>query len=646
MTQFLSEQEFEALEAISATFASGGKFRPGTPGLGVAEGVANAIHNDASPQEQSDFRRALSIIDNPIANLVLAGNPKRLRAMNTKERERVLRAWSNSQIGLLRKGFQTFKRLALFHEYALIPEGANRNPNWDRIGYPGLVEPQNAEKTISTKSIERDTALEADVIVIGSGAGGGVVAAELAAAGQRVIILEKGSYRNEADFDGGEWKAMRDLYEKRGILTTDDVGIVTLAGSTLGGGTTINWTTSLTTPPHVLEEWDRELGVAGATGDEWRSSLEAVSRRLSVNSRSSVENRQNALLRAGSETLGYRWRTLPRNVDNCHDCGHCLFGCRFGTKQSTLKSYLQDAFDNGADFVTDCHADRLTIEGGEVRGVEASVNGHKLWVRGRLVVVCAGSVHSPALLQRSELTNPNIGRHLHLHPAPGAFGIFDEPVEAWNGVMQSVACVEFEAPEDGYGFVVEVPPAHPGLAALALPWQDARSHHDLMGQVANMAIFGALVRDQDSGRVEVDRDGNPVLKYSLSAGDTATVMRALKECVKLLVAAGARTVGSLYNSAPSFSTASEEGASTLLDRLDRRGYLPNDMFLFSAHQMSSCRMGGDPSMAAFDPDGESYEVKNLYIADGSALPNAPGVNPMISIMGLAHRNAQIIKSRL
>jgi len=640
MQTFLSEKEFETLKAVARTFA-----HPGMAGQ-IAESVARTIAEVGRPAEQADFRQALSIFENSIANLVLAGSFKGLSSMSPEERERVLRAWSNSGIGILRKGFQTFKRLILFHEYSLIPDNSDVNPNWSRIHYPGPVEAQEIEKPIAIKEITRSTAIDADVVVIGSGAGGGVVAAELAAAGQHVIVLEKGGYSNEADFDGAEYKAFRDLYEKRGILTTDDVGIVVLAGSSLGGGTTINWTASLPTPAHILREWETELGVSGAAGPEWQASLEAVSERIHVTTEYSDQNRQNSLLREGSEALGYSWRTLARNVNNCDDCGYCGFGCRFGAKQSALLTYLQDAHENGTDIITNCYAERLMISEGKVTGVEATVNGHAVRIHSPRVVLAAGSIHSPAFLKRSGLSNSNIGNHLHLHPVPAAFGIFDEPVEAWKGTMQSIACNEFEDMNDGYGFVVEVPPVHPGLAAPGIPWKDSKSHHELMTQVGNMAFFFALVRDRDGGRVEVDDQGNPVLNYTLSKHDAATVVKGAKELVNLMVAAGAQKVGGIYNSAEPVSVSSAEDLALYHDRIDQRGYVANDMGLFSAHQMSSCRMGGNASMAAFDPEGESYEVKNLFIADASALPSAPGVNPMISIMGLAHRNAQIIKSRI
>ena len=416
-----------------------------------------------------------------------------------------------------------------------------------------------------------------------------------------------------------------------------------LAGSGLGGGTTINWTTSLPTPGYVLEEWARELGVTAATGPDWQASTQAVCERLHVNT-DSPENRQNELLRIASERLGYRWRRLPRNVQGCSDCGYCGYGCRFGAKQGTLVTYLQDAFDRGAQYIVECHVDRVTHGAGRVSGVEATVGGHKLQVRSPRVVVAAGSVHTPALLKRSGLANPHIGRHLHLHPVPAAFGIFDEPVRSWQGTMQCIACNQFENPEEGYGFVIEVPPAHPGLIALGVGWRDARSHKQLMLQAGNAAFFFALVRDRDGGRVDVDRQGRPVLKYSLSRRDAANVVRAGQECVRLLAAAGAHTIGGLYNNLEPYSARTGGHLEDFLRQIEQRGYIVNDMSLFSAHQMSSCRMAGSAALGAVNPEGESYEVRNLFVADASALPSATGVNPMISIMTLAHRVAQAVKA--
>jgi choline dehydrogenase-like flavoprotein len=211
--------------------------------------------------------------------------------------------------------------------------------------------------------------------------------------------------------------------------------------------------------------------------------------------------------------------------------------------------------------------------------------------------------------------------------------------------MQAVACNQFEDLEDGYGFVIEVPPAHPGLIALGVPGWDARSHQECMLHAANAAFFFALIRDRDGGRVDIDRQGRPILKYSLSRHDAQNVVRGGQECVRLLAAAGAHTIGGLYNNLEPYSARNGGDLDDYLRRIEQRGYIVNDMTLFSAHQMSSCRMAGSPGLGAVNPEGESYEVHDLFVADASALPSATGVNPMISIMTLAHRVAQGVKAR-
>ncbi len=262
----------------------------------------------SSPEEQRQLRQALALIESPALSLLLAGRPRPFTALDLAARERVLRSLSASRVGLLRMAYQSFKRLGLFLYYARSDEKLPDNPNWPDIGYaPAAPEPCPTTRPIKPLAITTDTTLDADAVVIGSGAGGGVVAAALAAAGRHVVVLEKGGYYCEADFDGREAPAFRNLYEKMGTLTTSDLGMNVLAGSTLGGGTTVNWTTSLRTPEFVLAEWERDYGIADATGPEWQASLDAVSARIHVHEAETVPNAQNRLLCSGCEQLGYHW---------------------------------------------------------------------------------------------------------------------------------------------------------------------------------------------------------------------------------------------------------------------------------------------------------------------------------------------------
>jgi choline dehydrogenase-like flavoprotein len=639
-TGLLSDEQFRTLETVCTTLTS-------CPTGDLTTSLIGPIAELSNRADRQNFRRTMTLLESRLLNLALTGRFRRFTDLDPTRREQVLQAWAASRIGLLRAGFQMLKRLALFWRYAQLDEQTGAKPQWAAIGYPGPQTPScEVPKPIVPLSITKDTILDADAVVIGSGAGGGVVAAELAASGHKVIVLEKGGYANEADFDGAEARSTQRLFEKKGILATRDLGVVLLAGSTLGGGTTVNWSTSLRTPDYVLKQWAEECGVTAAASAEWQRSLDAVCQRLHVNTEESAPNRQDQKLIAGCTALGYHWRPIARNVQGCQDCGYCSFGCRFGAKQSVLKTYLQDAVDNGAQVVVHAHVDRLAARNGVAMGVEATVDGHRLTVRSKIVVVSAGSIHTPAILKRSGLVHPDIGRHLHLHPVAVLFGIYDELIESWRGPMQASVCDQFANLEAGYGFVVEVAPVHPGMLALGLPWRDAHSHRELMSRANHIATFIVMTRDKDGGTVTVDERGQPVLDYAVSAYDGRHLIRGAQEAARLHAAAGARTVGGPYHNLPPISLRKGNAIESYVSRFPSRGVIKNDMVLFSAHQMSSCRMGGSRKTAPVSPDGETYEVKNLYVADASALPAATGVNPMISIMALAHRTAQIIRARL
>src|SRR5881397_3586212 len=295
--------------------------------------------------------------------------------MSAAERERCLSGWATSRLSQRRKAFQALKRLTTVTHYTT-PDAARA------IGYPGPLGPPPATpKPIRPVAIERDTTLTCDVVVVGSGAGGGVVAAELTTAGQDVLVLEKGGYRNEADFTHQEGDALETMYDAGGLLATSDLGLVVLQGSTLGGGTVINYTTSFATPEAVRREWAREHSLPHFEGAEFTRSLEAVARRLGVNTDHARPSGRDQVLIRGLEQLGWHHGLLPRDVRGCSQddsCGYCGMGCRRGAKQSTLITYLQDAAARGARIVVECQVRRVTIERGSATGVEARAGKHTL----------------------------------------------------------------------------------------------------------------------------------------------------------------------------------------------------------------------------------------------------------------------------
>jgi choline dehydrogenase-like flavoprotein len=635
--------------ALDVTPDPGGLYGRMASDLKVPEVLARTVEVVADPGLKSQLKLALDLIDQPLANVALGRSAGSFLDMSLVERTALLRDWAGSRFELRRRLFQALKRLTLFYFYSVLDENGC-NPNWAAFGYPGPPSPPaQTERPIKPVVVRQDTILHADVVIVGSGAGGGVVAGELSAAGLDVIVLEKGSYYAEADFDGQELASAERMFENRGFLATADLGIVILAGSTLGGGTTINWCASLRTPDSVLEEWQRFFGVTGFTGPDYQRALDAVSARLNVNEEECAPNFQNAALARGSEALGYEVRTIPRNVKGCEDCGFCNYGCQFGAKQGTLRTYLQDAYNRGTRIVTGAYVKRVLIERGKAVGVEATVQAPDgqavhVTVRARAVVSAGGALHTPALLMRSGLTNAHIGRNLHLHPTSVTYGLYDTPVRGWSGVLMSRYVPEFANLDANYGVALETAPIHPGIAALSLPWSDGYQHKNVMQRLSHMANIIIITRDREGGRVTLDRQGKPVMDYTLSPFDAAHLMSGIEEALRVQRAAGANEISSPHNSPHVYTPGGDFDA--FLQSVRAAGLRKNSLALFSAHQMSSCRMGGNPARGAIDPAGETFEVRNLFVADGSALPTASGVNPMLTIMGVSYLIAQHVKARL
>ena len=633
--------------------------------LAVEGDVARIIERYVSPQQRADFRRLLRTIESRLANLLLSGSPRRFSSESQAERERFLLGWAHSRLGVKRRAFQAMKRLVLFLTYAkALDHGVN--PNWPSIGYDGprsserATGPDRSELGIEPLRPMQETTLEADVCVIGSGAGGSVIAAKLAEAGHRVVVLEAGPYRTADDFTQREADAYDTMFQGHGVLTSRDLAFSVLAGQTAGGSTTINWMTCLEPPRWAREEWDTECGLSGVASPVFDAFIDEIWNRLHVNVDESTVNPSNDVLRRGSEALGYRlgvdYDVIPRNAFGCANrCDFCFFGCVYNAKQSALVTYLPDAYHAGARFLFDAKADHIVIESGEARGVEATSRSDgrdfPIHVRASTVVAAGSAIQTPALLLRSGVRSPGVGVGLRLDPTTALFGEFPHPVRMWSGPMQTIVVRRFQEADDGHhGPWLESAPGHPGLSALAIPWTGGRAHKDAMRRLHRAASTIVLVRDVAEGRVTIDRRGEPILSYRLSARDRRNLTRGLQEAARIHRAAGACRIGSLHLRECSAGDGSHPirlgELDAFVDRVGRLGIRENGVALFSAHPMGSARAGLDPKTSAAKPTGESHEVRNLWIGDGSILPTAPGVNPMISIMAVALRTAGFIRERL
>ena len=322
------------------------------------------------------------------------------------------------------------------------------------------------------QTIDKDTQLDCDVVIIGSGAGGSVVAAELADVGQSVIVLEKGPYVQAVDMTQREEEMLRQLYEARAALATTDGNMGVLAGSCLGGGTTINWAGAFRTPDFVLEEWAKEHGNPHFLTKAFQESFDKIEQRCHINTRLIRHNPQNESLQKGAQQLGYLIKTIPRNVRQPEVVDASTFwkmqgfsphGNRLGIKQGAVQTFLKDAVQAGALLYPDTVVDRIVVKQGFAQGVIArhtatSGQEYNLTIRAKRVVVAAGAIHTPAVLKRSGITHPEIGHNLYLHPTSAVSARYPHKIESWYGPMMSAVCDEFVQLNGNYGFKLETPP--------------------------------------------------------------------------------------------------------------------------------------------------------------------------------------------
>ncbi|HZV78289.1 MAG TPA: GMC family oxidoreductase, partial [Candidatus Binatus sp.] len=566
---------------------------------------------------------------------MLCGNFAPFSALDHERRTRVLVTMGDNFIPKMRTGFQAFKRLCTSAAYSAV-DARGTNPLWPRVDYSGPRTDRPPPDEPLPISEPAGSELQADAVVVGSGAGGGVAAALLAASGKRVIVLEAGPRAERADFNQLEADSMSRFYLDHALAATDDLGVVLLAGACVGGGTTINWCTSLRLADAVAAQWKQASG-----GIDFGSALaphyEAVSKRLELIS-TNEHNANNAALVRGAQALGWHFAANPKNAVGCGEgCGYCGFGCAYGAKRSTATTYLRDAVGAGATIVAEARVERVLLQRAAATGVSGTYKGRELIVRAPIVVLAAGALRTPGILARSSAAGQHAGRHLKIHPTTALFAAYDDRIDTFTGAMQTAYCDQFGDLHDSYGAKIEVAPAHPGLAAFSLPWRSREQHQAAMAESSYAAAFISLTRDRDEGSVTLDDRAE--VRYRVSDYDASHMLTGLKGCIEIAFAGGARKVVTLHQRIMELrrEDATAQRRRAFADQISSMGTAPNSLAVYSAHQMATCRMNRDPSNGIVDERGAVHGTSGLYIADGSVFPLSSGVNPMLTIMALAHR---------
>jgi choline dehydrogenase-like flavoprotein len=511
------------------------------------------------------------------------------------------------------------------------PTGAESYASAEGVFTPSEV------RVVSGVTLARDLTVRVDACVIGTGAGGAPVAKELAEGGMSVAMLEEGSYNTPDEYTARPREMSVRLYRDHGQVATTGVPPILLPlGRTVGGSSHVNSATCFRTPAPVLELWAERFGLSELAEAELDPYFRRVERELNVSKTpAELAGRNAAIVKRGADRLGWSGDFIYRNVRGCVGSGVCNFGCPASAKQHVGVTYVPKAWEAGATTYTDATARRIVFERGRVRAVEAvTASGHRLRVECDIAVVAAGAIHTPLLLRRQGIDDRSgeLGRNLSIHPATGVRALFDERVEMWDGVPQSYYVDEL-ADE---GIMFEGASGPPDYLASSLPYAGER-HRELMAQYPYMSQFGIMVSDTSRGHVRAT-GGIVWIRYELNRDDVRTFKRAIEALAEIYWAAGAKRI---Y---PPIAGLPELGPGDMgkLRALDLRA---GQLSLMAFHPLGTCRMAADQRGGPVDAAGRFFGREGLYVADGSVVPSALGVNPQITIMALATRIAYGILGR-
>jgi choline dehydrogenase-like flavoprotein len=453
-----------------------------------------------------------------------------------------------------------------------------------------------------------------DVVVVGSGAGGGVVAGELAQRGRDVLLLEAGPHVTAVDFDRWEAKANHSIWWplRFGFLPDGDV-LAFLAGRCVGGTTTINTKVALRAHERDVAKWNGESGLTADGSRPFALSdlepyYERVEQRLGIRERADWQPCVRTVER-GFKALGHELEPVTSYTDgNCMHCGSCLQGCPTNAGKSTMNTYIADSWARGAlELRADAPVDRVVVEGCRASGVEAGGET----IRAETVVVAGGALNTPQILKRSGLEAPAIGSFLGLHPVRLVYGLFDEPQDAHMTYPISSHCMSFQHDEDG-GYVLEA-------STIQDPISFATTLRDEQGPMWGPRLTEAvrkfrhwngvlaMVNDENNGAVAIDENGVERFDVAFNERELGRIDAAFAFAREVLEAAGATQV--CWTG------------------------------LASTHVQGTCRMGDDPERSAVDRNGQVHGVEGLYVGDGSLIPRTLSVNPSLTIMALATRLA-------
>ena len=483
-----------------------------------------------------------------------------------------------------------------------------------------------------------ETRFSADVVIIGSGAGGAVAASKLSERGLDVLVLEEGVNVTRDMLDMNERVLLPKLYQVQGGQATDDMSVRILQGRCLGGSTTVNWMTCLRTPDHVLNEWVEEHGLEEFAPSKMQRFFEEVEKRLSVHRiKDDEHNPHNRIILEGAKKLGIHGEASFNNSIDCIGCGFCGLGCSYDAKQDMRLTYLKDALSHETRIFTSTRAEKIRYESkneqviiARVLGSEYGLSDKEIRVTAKRTVVAGSAIGTPLLLQRSKMGKSKaLGKFFRIHPVTLAIAKYDRIIDPAYGIPQSSYSEEYHNLDgNGYGFWLEVPPVQPIMGAVNIPGF-GEQRREILRNYRKLGVILVLVRDgadkKSTGQVKWKRN-KPSISYKLSKTDKQHLLKGLENAIEFHFAVGAKEVYTLHNKFTKLTSIDQKQVIWKL----KNG--PNQLSLFSAHPMGTARMGVNPRTSVVNAEMEMHHYPGVYVMDGSTLPTALGVNPMITIL--------------
>lgn len=498
------------------------------------------------------------------------------------------------------------------------------------------------------KEITANTTVEADVCIIGSGCGGATLAKALALAGRKVVVLERGGYYTEADFDQDELNMNGKLSANRSLKSSTDGGTLLLSGNNVGGASVHYWADTYRPPQDRLDHWAQRYGLTGHGGAELTPVWDELDKVLNVH-RADEEhhNRMNQLMREGARKLGWEGNAVPQARKGCVKSGHCMQGCLYAAKQSQLVTHIPQAVAAGAHVYADILADKLTHANGKVSSLACRVmdratnrpTGRTLTVHAKQFAVAAGGYYSAPFLIANGLQSqlPALGKHFGMNPTAWAFGLYDEDITLWRNIPAAFGVEEFRLARfdaqkrylEG-GYLLMANQVQPGTLAGTMPLMGDEIG-EWMGQAHKIGSTIVWLDDyeEELGTIGVNADGSPKVDYPYGPVTTAMLRDSLKKQVQILFATGARKV--LLGSGRRVMLDSAKDLSAI----DQLAITGGGLFMAAPHPFGGCRMGSDPKTSVVGMDHRVHGFQNLFVTDPSVFPTGPSVDPSFTIMAFS-----------